>query len=685
MDQYQSMTKERWEEILECKKRFLQNNDENPLLNPHMSKEVAASWIRSKKMGINPLKKATEPHLTPTEHRKVLNDNRALIDIVRPIINTFKDMAVLTSGYILYLCEKNGAFLLQEGDMMRVPTDGLIWNENTVGTNVHSLSMRLKKPVQLMGPEHYLVALENIIASAAPIMDESGEAIATLILSQPLVEKPWEEGFEDWRSHTLGLITSIAAAVEAQMKLNKSNQKLQESYNDLRKVNDNLMTAHNTLEATLAFIDEGIITIDRRGIIIHINQEGLRILKIKPDEIGTRNIQDFLGKHSRVMSLVSKGKKVDVEETIFVKNDEQPYVINIRPVVNPSSKDVDAAVLRLNHTEKINAMVAKRSGSIVRYRFEDIIGKDTGLKKVVDLARRFAHSPENVLLIGESGSGKELFAQAIHTESRPQGPFMAVNCAALPRELIESELFGYEGGSFTGAERSGRPGKIELAHGGTLFLDEIGDMPLELQAVLLRTIEDKQVMRVGGRRYNKVDFRLIAATNRNLYNMVKENQFREDLYFRLSVLTINIPPLRARKEDIEILSKYFIETYCQKQGWKVPTLSPAAQARINEYEWPGNVRQLQNAMIYAVNTTLNDTIMAEDLPSYINLEIVPTKVDGGEDYFNDDEALSLQNIERNAIKAAMLRAENYIPAAAEILGISKSTLYRKLKEYEIQY
>ncbi|NLL51474.1 MAG: sigma 54-interacting transcriptional regulator [Peptococcaceae bacterium] len=679
------MTKERWEEILECKKRFLQNNDENPLLNPHMSKEVAASWIRSKKMGINPLKKATEPHLTPTEHRKVLNDNRALIDIVRPIINTFKDMAVLTSGYILYLCEKNGAFLLQEGDMMRVPTDGLIWNENTVGTNVHSLSMRLKKPVQLMGPEHYLVALENIIASAAPIMDESGEAIATLILSQPLVEKPWEEGFEDWRSHTLGLITSIAAAVEAQMKLNKSNQKLQESYNDLRKVNDNLMTAHNTLEATLAFIDEGIITIDRRGIIIHINQEGLRILKIKPDEIGTRNIQDFLGKHSRVMSLVSKGKKVDVEETIFVKNDEQPYVINIRPVINPSSKDVDAAVLRLNHTEKINAMVAKRSGSIVRYRFEDIIGKDTGLKKVVDLARRFAHSPENVLLIGESGSGKELFAQAIHTESRPQGPFMAVNCAALPRELIESELFGYEGGSFTGAERSGRPGKIELAHGGTLFLDEIGDMPLELQAVLLRTIEDKQVMRVGGRRYNKVDFRLIAATNRNLYNMVKENQFREDLYFRLSVLTINIPPLRARKEDIEILSKYFIETYCQKQGWKVPTLSPAAQARINEYEWPGNVRQLQNAMIYAVNTTLNDTIMAEDLPSYINLEIVPTKVDGGEDYFNDDEALSLQNIERNAIKAAMLRAENYIPAAAEILGISKSTLYRKLKEYEIQY
>jgi len=679
------MTKERWEGILECKKRFLQNTDEDPLANPYMSKEVAASWIRSRKMGINPFIKATEPHLTLEEHRKILEHNRELINIVRPIINTFKDMAVLTSGYVLYLCEKNGAFLLQEGEMMRIPTDGLIWNENTVGTNVHSLSMRLKRPVQLMGPEHYLVALENIIASAAPIMDEKGEAIATLILSQPLVEKPWEKGFENWRTHTLALITSIAAAVEAQMKLNKSNLKLQESYDDLRKVNDNLMTAHNTLEATLAFIDEGIITVDYEGKIVHTNQEGLRILNMKPDEIGTRNIQEFLGKHSKVMSLVHKGKQMDIEETIFVKNDEQPYMINIRPILNQSSKDVDVAVLRLNHTEKINAMVAKRSGSIVKYRFEDIIGQDPGLKKVVDLARRFAHSPENILLIGESGSGKELFAQAIHNENRPHGPFIAVNCAALPRELIESELFGYEGGSFTGADRSGRPGKIELAHGGTLFLDEIGDMPLELQAILLRTIEDKQVMRVGGRRYIKVDFRLIAATNKNLYKMVKENQFREDLYFRLSVLTVNIPPLRARKGDIEILSKYFIEKYCRKQGWKVPVISPAAQAKINEYEWPGNVRQLQNAMIYAVNTAQNGIITAEDLPAYINADIIPTKVEDMMDNYNDDSALRLDNIEKNAIKAAMLKAENHIPAAAEILGISKSTLYRKLKEYEIQY
>lgn len=264
---------------------------------------------------------------------------------------------------------------------------------------------------------------------------------------------------------------------------------------------------------------------------------------------------------------------------------------------------------------------------------------------------------------------------------------MAVNCAAMPRELIESELFGYEGGSFTGAERSGRPGKIELAHGGTLFLDEIGDMPLELQAVLLRTLEDKQVMRIGGQRYKDVDFRLIAATNKNIYKMVKENQFREDLYFRLSVLTINIPPLRERsKVDIELLSKYFVENYCKKMGWPVNEISPAAQSIINEYDWPGNVRQLQNAMIYAVNTAQGDVIKPEHLPSYILLDTAPLKFEDIIDTTSDNlEMLRMENIEKAAIKMALLKANNNVPAAAEILNISRSTLYRKLKDYNIEY
>jgi transcriptional regulator with PAS, ATPase and Fis domain len=677
-------TKERLEGIIKFKEKFFKDAKEDPRKCPYLSKEVALSWIRSRELGINPYGDITERHLCSERHKEILNDNRLLISITKPLMDTFKDMAILTSGYIVYLCNQDGAFLLQEGEMMRMPIEGLAWTESTIGTCAHSMCMNLRGPIHLMGPEHYSLALMNIMASAAPIMDESGKIIATLILGQPLIENPWGEHFQNLRSHTLGLITSVASAVEAQLKLYKSNKKLMQSYDNLRVVNNNLTTAHVTLETTLSLIDEGIITIDGTGKIINLNQEGSRILRMQMDEIGMRNIKEFLGSQSNVMSLVAKGENVDIEEIVIVGREEQTYVINIRPVVNKHSQQVDVAILRLNHVEKVNALVASRSGAVANYAFEDMIGEDKEFKKVLTLAKRFARSLENILIIGESGTGKELFAQAIHNAHRPQGPFMVVNCAAMPRELIESELFGYEGGSFTGAERSGRPGKIELAHGGTLFLDEVGDMPLELQAVLLRTLEDKNVMRLGGRRYKKVDFRLIAATNKNLYKMVKEKQFREDLYFRLSVLNLSIPPLRERKNDIKALCEFFMEYYCQKQGREIPEISEDTWKIINEYEWPGNVRQLQNAIIYAVNTAQSDLIKPENLPSYILLENSPIKIDPlNSRVQNIEKMLSLEELEKAAIETALLHTNNNVDTAAEILGISRSTLYRKLKEYGI--
>lgn len=675
------LTSERIEQILEFKRQFLLNNDLDPCDCEYMSKEVAESWVRSRELGINPYNQLTKTYLSLEEHRKLLEENRLLIDITRPLVETFKKMAILTSGYIIYLCDKKGTFLLQGGDMMRLPIEGMVWNENTVGTCAHSLCVHLKRPIQLSGPEHYCVGLQDIIGSAAPITNDSGEVIATIILGQPFKSKILGRGFQNLLSHTLGLITALAKAIEAQMKLNKTNVKLQESNCNLIVANHDLNNAMDTLEATLAVIDEGIITIDRTGRILNINQEGSRILKVKPDELGIKNISEFLCKQSHVMPSVEEGKNADIEEMLCVGNDEQSYMINIRPIVSHDINQVEVAVLRLNHSEKVNALAANRSGAVASYNFENIIGEDKEFKKVISLAQRFASSSENILLIGESGTGKELFAQAIHNIHCSQGPFMAVNCAAMPRELIESELFGYEGGSFTGAERSGRPGKIELAHGGTLFLDEIGDMPLEIQAVLLRTLEDKQVMRIGGRRYKKVDFRLIAATNKNLFKMVKENQYREDLYFRLSVLSINIPPLRNRTDDINLLIRFFIKKYCQKQGWKIPHVSKAASKKILEYEWPGNIRQLQNALIYAVNSAQDDVIEPENLPQYIMTDFNP--INTGETSEND--TLCLEHLEKNAIKTALLHASNSIPDASKILGISRSTLYRKIKDYHLDH
>lgn len=675
-------TTEKRGRILDFKMKFLEGVDKaDPRECEFISEEIAESWVRSVEKGVNPYLPPNKHFISLEEYKKVLQKNKHLIEITKPLMERFREMALLPQGYIFYLCDPNGIFLLQVGEMKRVSTEGVIWNENTIGTCAHSVCINKKRPVQLIGPEHFCVKLHDIIGTAAPIMNEQEEIIGTIILGQPFVNRLEGELQDNLLSHTLGLITALAKAIETQLKLNKSNDLLTESNYHLTEAIHELNTTMDTLETTLEVINDGIITIDYTGKIINMNREATRIFKLRPEERANRNIKDFLCANSQVMDLVRTGKNSELEECICVGNEEQPYMFDIHPVRNHETQEIEAAVLKLTHIEKINAMATTRTGAVASYTFDSIIGEDKEFRRVIELTKRFSHSKENILIIGESGTGKELFAQAIHNAYCPNGPFMAVNCAAMPRELIESELFGYEGGSFTGAERTGRPGKIELAHGGTLFLDEIGDMPLELQAVLLRALEDKQVMRIGGRRYKKVDFRLVAATNKDLFKMVKENQYREDLYFRLSVLTVNIPPLRKRTRDVEVLSHYFIKNYCQKQGWKTPEITKEALNKILEYQWPGNVRQLQNALIYAVNSAQDNVIDIDNLPDYILMDSDTLNEEG----LQDTGTLSLEVLEKKAIEKALLRTKNSIPDAAKILGISRSTLYRKLKTYNLEY
>ena len=694
------LSRERWQAILRCKQDFLQNEAEDPRKHPYMDQDVAASWIRSRNWGVNPYSVVTNSNLSPQKLSEILNKNHGLIEATKNLAQEFKKI-IVECGYIFYLFDIDGVILLNEGSLESFTSlpeydsrTGIVASENTEGTTAHELCFRLKRPVQLLGPEHYCVAFQNSIASAAPIRNEAGEIQAALVLvSQPLLNTPEEETLTKLGPHSMGLLTSMAMVIEKQLCLKRANAALYvaneraDAFNRQMQINqDKVVTVDNVLTAMLAFIDDAVVAIDANGQILYINSAGTRILKLRSEEAHNRNINEFLGNNSSLMLLVKKGESVVTEERLCVGADRSFYHVNIRPVLNRYTQELEVALLKISVAEKAAIQQNNRAGSTSAYTFEDIISENKEFKKSMALARRFASSPENILVVGESGTGKELYAQAIHNVYCPQGPFMAVNCAAMPRELIESELFGYEGGSFTGAERSGRAGKIELAHGGTLFLDEIGDMPIEVQAVLLRTLEDKQIMRVGGSRCKKVDFRLIAATNKDLYKMVKENLFREDLYFRLSVLSINIPPLRERGNDIKLLSEFFVENYCRKQGWKIPKLSPATQKKISEYQWPGNVRQLQNAMIYAVNTAQGELIKPENLPNYIILETCPLKIEG---FTNSKgqagEMLCLENLEKVAIQTALLHADNYVPGAAEILGISRSTLYRKLKDYDIEY
>lgn len=326
------------------------------------------------------------------------------------------------------------------------------------------------------------------------------------------------------------------------------------------------------------------------------------------------------------------------------------------------------------HLLQTNRISRNESEVQATYSFSDICGTSDKVRNAVHLAQSFATTSANVLLIGESGTGKELFAQAIHNLHRPAGPFIAINCASLPRTLIESELFGYEGGAFTGAEKSGRRGKFELADSGTLFLDEIGDMPMEVQPVLLRALETKKIMRIGGAKYIPVDVRIIAATNKDLLQAVSAGQFRNDLYYRLAVLRIDIPPLRSRQADILSLAEHFIAKICSP-GKRVPVLSDEARRILQSCPWPGNVRQLENAMVYAVNLCKGDVIEAYDLSQEIYRKGL---------VHSTNHLSTLAELEKNAIEEALSFTEKNTDKAAKILGVARSTLYRKIKEYDIE-
>ncbi|WP_338825443.1 MULTISPECIES: sigma-54-dependent Fis family transcriptional regulator [Moorella] len=659
----------RWQEIQQCKQRFLYHN-EDPRTFSCLSPEVAASWLRSRNNNIDPFATKIGHNMPKEKLEAILEENSLLISTTKTLINAFKHLLKI-SGYILSLHSANGTILYLEGDANEISyfksinaVVGAIWNEETSGTLAHGLSMILKCPVQLMGPENYCIALEDNISSAAPIMDEKGDLIGTLVLVQALGERPWEKDLKNLQSHTLGWVASLAVAIENHLKLKEKNHRL--------------LVMNDTLETILACIDAGIIAVDCENKIIKANQEAARILNPNGGKVEGRNIRDFVD--DRVMQVLTSQKPVNyLEATIRNCKKERHCVFSIQFIPGQKEKRTEGAIIRVNLSEKINNLVNVRTGAVAKYHFDDIIGNSACINHAKDLARKFAEAGENVLLIGESGTGKELFAQAIHNQYRPEGPFVALNCSAIPRNLIESELFGYEGGTFTGAERNGRPGKIELAHKGTLFLDEIGDMPIETQATLLRVLEDKRVMRLGGRKYIPVDFRVIAATNKNLYQMVQENQFRLDLYFRLAVLKLEIPPLRQRQEDILLLCQHFIEYYCKKTGHVLPTISPAAKKIILEYEWPGNVRQLENAMIYAVNMSQDGLIDVQHLPN----EVVRGTTLKSTGICSIAGVTSLEEAEKIVIQNAMASTGNNIPKAAKLLGLGKSTLYRKLKQYKL--
>ena len=309
------------------------------------------------------------------------------------------------------------------------------------------------------------------------------------------------------------------------------------------------------------------------------------------------------------------------------------------------------------------------------YSFDDINGESVLIKDAIEISKIASKGNSNVLILGESGTGKELFAQSIHRNSpRKDKPFIDINCGALPASLAESELFGYEGGSYTGSKKEGHPGKFELADGGTIFLDEIGELPLSTQASLLRVIQERKVLRIGSSQKKDIDVLIIAATNKDLFEAVKNNTFRKDLFYRLNVFTINLPPLMEHKEDIPILVNNLIGRYNQMFSLRIKGVSDEVMNIFMRYNWPGNIRELENIIQRAVQISKHDMIQTKDLPIYLTSKFDLNKIES-----NSNISL-IDAQESSTILNVLKKAKGNAKQASEILGISRATLYRKLSK-----
>ncbi len=436
----------------------------------------------------------------------------------------------------------------------------------------------------------------------------------------------------------------------------------------------------NRLQAILDFAYEGIIVLDSLGKIDIFNSEAEKVLGISGASALERPWQVVIPEF-RLSRTIANGQK---EIGKLIEKSNKQFVTNKIPIeVNENTVGAVVTfqeVSQLQHLEQDIRKKLHTKGHVARYTFDDIIGESADIFRCIEVSKEYARVNSSVLLLGETGVGKEILAQSIHNESqRSNGPFVAINCAVLPENLLESELFGYAEGAFTGARKKGRAGLFELAHGGTIFLDEVGEMTSEIQSRLLRVLEEKEVMRLGDEKIVPINVRVIAATNKNIKKMVEQGFFREDLYYRLNVLKLYIPPLRRRPQDISLLVFHFLNKCNKKFGKHVTQISERAMDCLRGYEWPGNVRQLENFIERLVVLKNTSTITVDDIRTAFaetnEFEQVKTKV------INlNPSGTNLYSLETEAIQKALHETGNNYSKAAKILGINRTTLWRKLKK-----
>ena len=432
--------------------------------------------------------------------------------------------------------------------------------------------------------------------------------------------------------------------------------------------------------ATVDHMFEGIIAVDKDNIIRTLNPTAAELLEHRPQDCIGQSVRQALP-DGRLSAILCGNRGYNNE---IVRINGNNCVLNC-VIMNHDGERLGTLVTFQPAQNITNAESRLRdrlrvSGHVARYHFNDILGESTAIHTAIRQARRFAQVDSNILLMGETGTGKELFAQSIHNESeRANGPFVAVNCAAIPENLMESELFGYERGAFTGASKTGKEGLFETAHEGTIFLDEVSEIPLTLQSRLLRVIQEREIRRVGANRVIPINVRIICATNRDLLEMIRQGRFREDLYYRLKVLSVQLPPLRERDGDMAMIMQHYLTYYARKFGKEKIILSPEAATRISAYRWPGNIREIRNVSEQLAVLSEIDLITAGDVEAVLPMEQPARKPF----VLKQDSDSTLNSLQKQQIMEVLARSKSR-KEAAEALGISKTTLWRKCKEMGLE-
>lgn len=429
------------------------------------------------------------------------------------------------------------------------------------------------------------------------------------------------------------------------------------------------------LRAVMTAVSDGIIAIDPEGRITQYNPAAEKIIRIPSREVIGKHITDLFPPDIPLLEALQCGKIYNNRE-IFLERTQSHYLTSGRPILDHSGRII-GAVATLKDISEVRALVYTVTGQLP-LTFDQILYKSGAMERVVGIAKAIARGDSTVLIRGETGTGKELFARALHAASpRSDKMFVPINCSAIPDALLESELFGYEEGAFTGAVKGGKQGLFEFADGGCVFLDEIGELSTHLQAKLLRVLQDGKVRRIGSAREIPIKVRILAATSRNLEEMIQKGSFREDLYYRLNVIPLFLPPLRDRKEDIPLLTQFFLQRFAARLQKPVNTISEAALQRLMEYHWPGNIRELENVIERAVNILEGTVLLSEDM--ILDQGFPPRPPDSPA-----SPVRSLQEIVSRAEREALAQVVKLYPTSRQlgaVLGLSHTAVLKKLRKY----